>query len=104
MFLCFLGALLIGCGLPPGKFEELTGLKEFKKALIFATIPESLEKRYPFIEFKQDFPETYLFKEEQDQVWNRILVLLNQRNEEILTKDEAKGMIVTRSPGYTVPT
>jgi hypothetical protein len=51
--------------------------------------------KYPYIEFDQQFPETYLFKEHQHKVWNNILTLLDRRGEIILSKDKNKGLIVT---------
>lgn len=59
--------------------------------------------KYPYIEFDQQFPETYLFKEHQHKVWNNILTLLDRRGEIILSKDKNKGLIVTDAKKIPIP-
>ena len=86
-----ISAALFGCVVP--KFPRIKPHNEAART----PVPEILESKYPYIEFNQQFPETYLFKERRDELWSTILKLLQERKETIVSMNKRKGEIITQT-------
>lgn len=99
LLLCFACILLSACVTAPATKTGLTPatVPEKYKRVRARVIPQEIEKKYPYIEFQQDFPETYLFQEDYNEVWDRILTLSDERREVVLFKDKKKGEILIQS-------
>lgn len=64
-----------------------------------ATALAGLKERHPDINFNQEFPESYAFREGKKKTWEAAMVALKAKEETILLQDEALGELLTAAKG-----
>jgi hypothetical protein len=71
-------------------------LKARDEAAAVAALKQ-LKNEHPYIDFDQQFPETYAFRKSKSRIWKCILRTLEQREEVVQSKDYSSGTIVTKA-------
>jgi hypothetical protein len=61
-----------------------------------------LKAQYPDLNFDQDIPESYVFKEGKKKTWETALATLKAKNETILLENEELGEIQTSAKGLSI--
>jgi nucleoid-associated protein YgaU len=88
--------LLSGCAFVAMEAASQGVLKARDEAAAVAALSQ-LKDEHPYIDFNQQFPETYAFHKSKSGIWKCILRNLEQREEVVQSKDYSSGTIVTKA-------
>ncbi len=84
--------VLAGRGLRQG-YDELQAIDAIGR----------MAEKYPYVDFKQIFHDTYRFELSKDQAYNKIIKQLTARGEIITKQDKKKGIIFTAAKEAPLP-